>query len=120
MVLYNDIKKNTYYDSVTLMLFSGNLSAAPGVKDASVMMGTDHNKSIMAKAGILSEEVAAKAGPNDLIVGILAETEEASECAVNLLEELFENKAKAAVTDTQIKPRRFPVQSVSWAVPTLR
>ena len=108
MVLYNDIKKNTYYDSVTLMLFSGNLSAAPGVKDASVMMGTDHNKSIMAKAGILSEEVAAKAGPNDLIVGILAETEEASEGAVNLLEELFENKAKAAVTDTQIKTKTLP------------
>jgi len=108
VVLYNDIKKNTYYDSVTLMLFSGNLSAAPGVKDASVMMGTDHNKSIMAKAGILSEEAAAKAGPNDLIVGILAETEEASESAVNLLTELLENKAKAAATDTQIKTKTLP------------
>ncbi|MEG0941966.1 MAG: hypothetical protein RSE64_08725 [Oscillospiraceae bacterium] len=68
MVLYNDVRKNTYYDSVTLMLFSGNLTAVAGVKDASVMMGTEHNKSIMIKAGILSEAAAADASPNDLII----------------------------------------------------
>lgn len=102
MVLYNDIKKNAYYDSVTLMLFSGNLTAAKGVADASVMMGTEHNKSLMLHAGILSEESAAAAGPNDLIIGILAESEEAVQEAIALLEEQFENKSKAVVSDDKL------------------
>lgn len=103
MVLYNDVKKNTYYDSVTLMLFSGNLTSAKGVKDASVMMGTDHNKAIMQKAGILSKEAAETATPNDLVVGILADSDESMEAAVKLLEEQFENKTKAAAVDGRIK-----------------
>ncbi len=103
MVLYNDVKKNTYYDSVTLMLFSGNITSAKGVKDASVMMGTDHNKSLMIKAGILSEDAAAKASPNDLIIGILAESEKAVQETVRLLEEQFENKTKASAGDERIK-----------------
>ena len=44
MVSYSEIKKNTYYDSVTLMLISGRLEAVDGVEEAAVMMGTDHNK----------------------------------------------------------------------------
>lgn len=108
MVLYNDIKKNTYYDSVTLMLVSGNLSSAAGVKDASVMMGTDHNKSIMAKAGILSPEAAEQAGPNDLIIGILAKDENSSQAAITLLEDFFAHKANSAATDTRIKVKTLP------------
>ena len=103
MVLYNDVRKNTYYDSVTLMLFSGNLTSTKGVKDASVMMGTDHNKSIMLKAGILSQEAAEKASPNDLVIGILADSDETMENAVKVLEEQFENKTKAAAVDGRIK-----------------
>lgn len=94
MVLYNDVKKNTYYDSITLMLFSGELSAAEGVESASVMMGTEHNKSIMTRGGILSPEAAAQAGPNDMIVGILTETQEQSDRAAALLDTLFKKAEK--------------------------
>ncbi|MEG1491404.1 MAG: acyl-CoA synthetase FdrA [Oscillospiraceae bacterium] len=102
MVLYNDVRKNTYYDSVTLMLFSGNLTAVAGVKDASVMMGTEHNKSIMIKAGILSEAAAADASPNDLIIGVLAENEELVQETLKRLEEQFENKVKTASGDERL------------------
>lgn len=94
MVLYNDTKKNTYYDSITLMLFSGELSAAKGVESASVMMGTEHNKTIMMRGGLLTPDAAAQAGPNDIIVGIQTQTQEQSDAAVALLNTLFEKAEK--------------------------
>jgi len=94
LILYNDVRKNTYYDSITLMLFSGELSAAEGVESASVMMGTEHNKSIMMRGGILSPETAAQAGPNDMVVGILTQTQEQSDAAAALLDKLFEKAEK--------------------------
>lgn len=100
MVLFNDIRKNTYYDSITLMLFSGELSACEGVKNASVMMGTEHNKSIMIKAGLLSDEAAAAAGANDMLIGILTETQEQSDNAVRTLEALM-SKSGSASTETE-------------------
>lgn len=51
MVSYSEIKKNTYYDSVTLMLISGKLEAVDGIEEAAVMMGTDHNKLLMKMPG---------------------------------------------------------------------
>ena len=102
MVLYNDVRKNCYYDSITLMLFSGELSAAEGVKNASVMMGTEHNRSLMMKAGILSPEAAAAASANDMVVGILTEDQSQSDRAAALLDTLLkksdEKGAQAGAT----------------------
>ena len=41
-----DIKQNTYYDSVTLMLISKDLKKLDGVEEALVGMGTDLNRDI--------------------------------------------------------------------------
>lgn len=43
MVKY-DVRKNTYYDSVTLMLISKEIKKIKGVTEALVGMGTDLNK----------------------------------------------------------------------------
>ena len=37
-MIYNIIKENTYFDSVTLMLFSSKLNSIDGVNQAAVMM----------------------------------------------------------------------------------
>lgn len=119
MVLYNDIKKNTYYDSITLMLFSGELSAAEGVESASVMMGTEHNKSIMMRGGILSPEAAAEAGPNDMVVGIRTQTQEQSDAAVVLLRTLFE-KAEKKEDDGQTGGAANRAKTLAEAVRNLK
>lgn len=64
-------------------------------------MGTEHNKSIMMKAGILSEEVFANAGANDMIVGILTETQEQSDCAIKTFEALI-SKTNLASADSNV------------------
>ncbi len=113
MVLYNDVRKNTYYDSITLMLFSGNLGACDGVVNASVMMGTEHNKSIMINAGILSAETAKNAGPNDMIIGILTKTQEQSDAAIEAMEKMLSADSSPAAGG---EAKATPVRSINNAL----
>jgi FdrA protein len=50
------IKPAEYHDSVSLMLAARELSGLEGVQDAAVVMATEANKSILADAGLLTNE----------------------------------------------------------------
>jgi succinyl-CoA synthetase alpha subunit len=67
IVLYTVIKKNSYQDSINLMLLTNNISDMPGVNKVQVMMGTAANKDIFDEAGLLTEEAKA-AQPNDMMI----------------------------------------------------
>lgn len=66
------VRRNTYFDSVTLMGISKQLHDLPGVARASVSMGTEMNKEVLASGGFDGEAVA-EAGPNDLMIACLYE-----------------------------------------------
>lgn len=66
-MLYTVIRKNSYQDSINLMLLTKNISSMPGVKEVQVMMGTDANKDIFGEAGLLTDE-AKSAEPNDMMI----------------------------------------------------
>lgn len=102
MVSYNEVKQNTYYDSVTLMLFSSKIISVPGVKEAAVMMGTNHNKSLMINSGILKPEDAESITPNDMVVGIMGETQESVDEALKVLKEQFERKMQASMASDKL------------------
>ena len=61
------IKKGTYQDSVTLMLLTGRLAGAEGVRKVSIMMATDANKGVFAQSGLTTPELLA-AGANDMAI----------------------------------------------------
>ncbi|HEY1014114.1 MAG TPA: hypothetical protein VGE07_15485 [Herpetosiphonaceae bacterium] len=65
------IKQRAYHDSVTLMAASQRVAALPGVTQAVLAMGTDHNKELLGEAGLLLPEAAA-AAPDDLIIALQA------------------------------------------------
>lgn len=68
-MLYTIIMKNTYQDSVNLMLLSKKMSSLDNIKNVSIMMGTEANKEIFLNSGLYTEELE-KAGANDLCVVI--------------------------------------------------
>ena len=105
MIAYNEIRQNAYYDSVTLMLFSSKLGEIPGVREAAVMMGTDHNKSLMMNSGILKSEDAEKITANDLVIGVLAEDQSAVDAALASLAEQFENKKQSTAGDEHLRAK---------------
>lgn len=93
MKLKNVVKKNSYYDSATLMLLSSKVGAQLGsTKDVAVMMASDMNKDIMRASGLLTEEGAA-AGANDLVFALRAESDEAIDAALAMAEEILNSRA---------------------------
>lgn len=65
----NLVRKGFYADSVALMRVARELSAAPGVVAASLMIGTPSNKALLKESGLLAKEGAA-ARPEDLIIAV--------------------------------------------------
>jgi succinyl-CoA synthetase alpha subunit len=95
--------KNSYFDSVTLMLLSSKVSSLEGIENAAVMMGTEMNKGIMESTGLLKEGFN-EGGPNDLIISIKAINDEAITKAMVVIDEFINNK-KSDVTDEEIFPK---------------
>jgi len=52
------IKKNTYFDSVSLMSVSTKANKLPGVEQAFVAMATEMNKGVLKNLGLLTPELA--------------------------------------------------------------
>ena len=71
-MLYTIIQKNSYMDSVELMVLSKKLGKFDGVEDATVMMGTAANLDIMRKGGFGSDEMN-EAKPNDMVIAVKTE-----------------------------------------------
>ncbi len=92
MTVKSLIKASEYHDSVSLMLVAKELVKFPGVKDASVMMGTDANKSLLEQSGLLTPEGKA-ATPNDLIIAVSTDAD--VDAALAHAESLLNKKAEA-------------------------
>ena len=102
------IKPSEYHDSVSLMLTARELSKLEGVRDAAVVMATEANKSILADAGLLTDEVKA-ATPNDLVIAVSSETESLADAALQKVDGLLKKKtasSEAGVFQIQNHPRR--------------
>src|SRR5665213_2975957 len=56
MPISTSIKANLYKDSVALMRIAQIVLARPGVRQATLMMGTPANKAILAQAGLQTDD----------------------------------------------------------------
>ena len=97
------IKPSEYHDSVSLMLVARELSKLEGIRDAAVVMATEANKSILAEAGLLTDE-AKPATPNDLLIAVGAETDSLAESALQKAEGLLKKKAASGEAG-EFKPK---------------
>lgn len=79
------VRPNEYYDSVFLMGVNKRLGENEGVLQTAVLMGSENNKRLLADIGIQGDEIDA-AKPNDLIVGVVAESENIVETLLSNLE----------------------------------
>ena len=86
------IKKNTYFDSVSLMSVSTKANKLPGVEQAFVAMATEMNKGVLKNLGLLTPELnEAKNG--DLMIVIKGDA--ANDETLAAIEALFTRKESA-------------------------
>lgn len=94
------IKKDSYQDSVSLMLLSTKVQKLEGVTRATVMMATEANHAMFAAAGLLTDEVKA-ASPNDMAIVIDAQSEEALSNALAEIEKLLAGGGKKGAVSNE-------------------
>ena len=76
------VKKNTYFDSVSLMSISTRANKLDGVEQAFVAMATEMNKGVLKNLGLLTPELEeAKSG--DLMIVIKGASEAANDAPSN-------------------------------------
>ena len=89
------IKQGFYFDSVTLMRTGREVAGLPGVVEASVVMATAANKSILDMSGLLLPEFK-KSDEQDLLIVVKAKDAKAANEALAKAEDMLSRKKKPA------------------------
>ena len=113
MIKKAELRKNMYFDSVTLMSLTGKIRAMEGVIDAVVSMATEMNKDLLKGVGLFTEEMEG-AGPSDLLLAVSSEKEEVVEEAYKMIHELLSPKKTVQGKGAEVIP-----ESVEEAVDLL-
>jgi succinyl-CoA synthetase alpha subunit len=103
--------ENLYRDSVSLMQFSEKLRALDGIKQASAVMATENNISLLVEAGLLSQAVPSS--PNDLLLVVEGRDEPSTGAALDAAESML--KAKSADPE-EAGVRRVPPRTTEMGL----
>lgn len=98
------IKKNTYQDSINLMLLTNEINTIQGVIQSSIMMGTDANKEIYKNSGLLTKEVE-DANPADMVIVVESDQD-------GIIDEVL-TACESFLKDLSIKRKQQVNQNVS-------
>ncbi len=103
-IIKAEIRSGSYFDSAVLMQLQRSVAQLEGVQDAGVVMGTEENKEILAHIDLVNEEILA-AKPDDMVIVVRADNEDAAVNALGQVDELLTRK-KSSV-DQDYRPKSF-------------
>lgn len=93
-----EIRKNAYYDSVTLMIITKEVKRLAGVNEVLVGMGTDLNRELAGRIGLDAagfEQVTA----NDFFIATDCDSPETFDSVLTKVEEMLSKKASTSKND---------------------
>ena len=85
MIIRARVKRNTYFDSITLMKIARFLTAMPGIDDATAIMATEPNLQLLVEAHLSPPQV--KASPADVLIVVRASDDASAQAALQSAEE---------------------------------
>ncbi len=107
MVIKARVKRNTYFDSITLMKIARTLTEMDGIEDAAAIMATEANLELLQEAGLTPFE--GNAGAADVLFVVRAGDEGSAEAALQSAEEQLAKRPVTAfvggATGGQKQPR---------------
>src|SRR5579859_1673750 len=102
------LKRNTYYDSITLMSLARALKDQPGVEDVGAVMATALNRELLSNSRLLppslsdaQEEVLSA---EDLLIAVRASDEAQAEAALVIAEQLLARRQDRTLGNDQTAP----------------
>lgn len=90
MIIY-EIRNNSYYDSVTLMIISKEIKNMAGVSEALVGMGTDLNKELTVKLNLYNGQLEG-ISVNDFYIAADVDSDEVMKAVIAKVNELLTKK----------------------------
>lgn len=99
------VRKDSYFDSVFLMLISTKVKKLPGITEAVVSMGTEMNRELISGMGLATDEVA-QATANDLVIVVEADDEPSALDAAKEVDTLLQQKS-GSTDDVGYRPGSF-------------
>src|SRR5579859_6842677 len=87
MVIKARVRRNTYFDSITLMKIARTLTEMDGIEDAAAIMATEANLQLLQEAGLTPFEGDVNAGAADVLLVVRANDEGSAEAALQSAEE---------------------------------
>lgn len=106
--------KNLYRDSVSLMQFSEKLRVLDGIRQASAVMATENNISLLVEAGLLATVVSPS--PNDLLIVVEGTDNSSMSAALDQAEVMLKQKS-AESGEGGI--RRVPPRSIEMGLESM-
>ena len=100
MPLKTLIRAGEYLDSITVMSLAARVRRLPGVSDASVIMASSENKTILRSAGLLTPE-AEDASDSDLLIVVNADGTREADDALREAERYLESTLTASFIRSQ-------------------
>src|SRR5947209_14729444 len=85
MVIKAHVKRNIYFDSITLMKIARTLTSMDGIADAAAIMATEPNLQLLAQAGLTPFE--GDVGPADVLLVVRANDDSSAEAALQAAEQ---------------------------------
>ena len=104
MITKGIIKTGEYYDSVSLMLVSKEVTKMDGVIDVAIVMGNDQNKSILETSHLLLDEFK-DAIDSDLLIAVKCETEEKVNEALKKIDEILKERKNRSLAAGEYHPK---------------
>ncbi|MDF2523765.1 MAG: FdrA family protein [Clostridiales bacterium] len=98
-MLFTVVEKNSYQDSVNLMLLTKSMSSMEGINRISVMMGTPANKDIFKNTGLFTEELN-DASPNDICIVVDTESKDKIKEVMNCISDFLKNQNSGSKLST--------------------
>ncbi len=115
MALTTEVMASFYQDSVILMRVAAQIRGQPGVREVAMFMGTPANHAVLEQAGLVTE-AGRKAGPNDLIITVDADSEDTAAGAITAAKAALNETRKTQETSTEVRPRT--IESALRALPS--
>src|SRR5581483_2898411 len=117
MVIQALLRRNTYYDSITLMSVIQFVKEQAEVDDAGAVMATEANLALMEQAQLLPvaflAELEKQPGPEDLLIAIRASDEATALAALAFAEKKLAAPAQKGVAGSVVAP---PARSLEVAL----
>jgi FdrA protein len=98
------VSRGVYLDSIVMMQVAEEVRRLPGVAAVAMLMATDANRAALREAGMWPAEVEG-AGPNDVVLAVSADGEEAVLAALGRAAGLLTARGRGDDGSTVVRPR---------------